>query len=390
MNGFFRVVTTCVLLALAAGLAAPAAEGRKDDPSKARQELERVKREMLEKKRELKQASRKEHSVLAELEKIDREIQAGSAELAIQQERLRKAESAYRDTGEKSAGLSQELAGLSKRYGHRLRALYKMHRGGSATILNADGQVRIDRQVKYLAVIAESDRRVIAEFEDALNRLARKHAELAEKKEELSERRRTIAAKKEEQEAKRRRKSTILAGVRKEKGLSEQALKELEEASAGLWTMIKNEERARRLAKRAAVPQTRAVGKGVMPWPLKGPVLMHFGMQRHPELGTMVFRRGIEIEAQEGQQVRAVEGGEAAYADWYKGYGKLVILDHGDGFYTLYGNLSHLSINKGDQVTKGQVIGLAGETGSLKGPKLYFEIRKNGEAQDPLMWLAAR
>jgi len=345
---------------------------------------------MLQKKRELKQASRKEHSVLAELEKIDREIQAGSAELAIQQERLRKAESAYRDTGEKSAGLSQELAGLSKRYGHRLRALYKMHRGGSATILNADGQVRIDRQVKYLAVIAESDRRVIAEFEDALNRLARKHAELAEKKEELSERRRTIAAKKEEQEAKRRRKSTILAGVRKEKGLSEQALKELEEASAGLWTMIKNEERARRLAKRAAVPQTRAVGKGVMPWPLKGPVLMHFGMQRHPELGTMVFRRGIEIEAQEGQQVRAVEGGEAAYADWYKGYGKLVILDHGDGFYTLYGNLSHLSINKGDQVTKGQVIGLAGETGSLKGPKLYFEIRKNGEAQDPLMWLAAR
>jgi septal ring factor EnvC (AmiA/AmiB activator) len=104
----------------------------------------------------------------------------------------------------------------------------------------------------------------------------------------------------------------------------------------------------------------------------------------------MVFRRGIEIEVREGQTVRAVEGGQVAYAEWYRGFGKLVILDHGNGFYTLYGNLSRLDLKKGDRVSRGQEIGLAGETGSLKGAKLYFEIRKKGEAEDPLLWLAKR
>ena len=113
-------------------------------------------------------------------------------------------------------------------------------------------------------------------------------------------------------------------------------------------------------------------------------------MQRHPQFGTMVYRRGIEIQAHEGEPVHAVRDGQVAYADWYKGYGKLMILDHGNGFYTLYGNLSRLDLNRGAQAVGGQVIGLAGDTGSLKGSKLYFEIRRNGEAQDPLLWLAKK
>ena len=113
-------------------------------------------------------------------------------------------------------------------------------------------------------------------------------------------------------------------------------------------------------------------------------------MQRHPQFGTMVYRRGIEIQAREGDSVRAVRDGQVVFADWYKGYGKLIILDHGGGFYTLYGNLSRLDLIKGERVTSGQVLGLAGETGSLKGSKLYFEVRRNGEAQDPLRWLAKR
>jgi murein hydrolase activator len=120
---------------------------------------------------------------------------------------------------------------------------------------------------------------------------------------------------------------------------------------------------------------------------LEGPVITRFGMQRHPQFGITVFRRGIEIEAREGEAVRAVSDGQVAYADWYKGYGKLMIIEHSNGLYTLYGNLSRLDLNKGDHVIQGQVIGLAGDTGSLKGSKLYFEIRQNGEAQDPLAWL---
>jgi septal ring factor EnvC (AmiA/AmiB activator) len=123
------------------------------------------------------------------------------------------------------------------------------------------------------------------------------------------------------------------------------------------------------------------------PWPVAGQVLTRFGMQRHPQFKTMIFRRGIEIGAREGDTVRAINDGQVAFADWYKGYGKLLIVEHAEGLYSLYGNLEQIALAKGDRVSKGQAVGLVGETGSLKGPKLYFEIRYKGEAQDPLAWL---
>jgi len=229
----------------------------------------------------------------------------------------------------------------------------------------------------------------------ALMKLAARQAVIAEKKNDLLARRRVVETKKAELEARRRKKAVLLAGVRQEKGLYEQSLRELEESSAGLWAMIRKNEQEKRAAK-ATAPVSRYERKTEdrdgprFPWPLEGQVLTRFGIQRHPQFGTVVYRRGIEIQAREGDSVRAVRDGQVVFADWYKGYGKLMILDHGSGFYTLYGNLSRLDLIKGERAAGGQVIGLAGDTGSLKGSKLYFEIRRNGEAQDPLRWLAKR
>jgi septal ring factor EnvC (AmiA/AmiB activator) len=366
-----------------------------DRPAETAKELERIKREMKEKKREISRAKKKERSVLADLDKIDRDIQAGSAELADQQRRLKDAEEALRGIEEITGEIGLELAALRGLYGQRLRALYKMRRSGSAAIYATDSLGGMVKEIKYLSVIAERDRVIISEFGRALNRLSEQEAKIADKKIEILGSRRAIEGKKTELEAKRQKKSMILANVRQEKSLYEQTLNELEEASISLWAMIRKDEQTRRSLEEANAlanrhPAASSGGKGIFPWPLKGTVLTRFGMQRHPQFGTMVFRRGIEIEAQEGQGVRAVESGQVAYADWYKGYGKLMILDHGNGFYTLYGNLSRLDLVKGEPVARGQVIGLAGETGSLKGSKLYFEIRRNGEAQDPLVWLSRR
>ncbi len=359
-----------------------------------KKELRRIKREMLEKKKDVKRADRKERSILSDLDKIDRDIQTGSAELKDQQQRLRESESALREVEQNNTSLNRELAALKQYYSRRLRALYKMSRGGYASaILSPDGLGQTLKRIKYLGMIAGRDRVVMREYGSTLMRLAARQAEIAEKKNELLARQRVVETKKVELEARRRKKAVILAGVRQEKGLYEQALRELEDSSASLWAMIKRDEQEKRAAK-AIAPESRHKHKtedrdgSRLPWPLEGHVLTRFGMQRHPQFGTMVYRRGIEIEAHEGESVRAVREGQVAYADWYKGYGKLMILDHGSGFYTLYGNLSRLDLNKGDRATRGQVLGLAGETGSLKGSKLYFEIRRNGEAQDPLQWLA--
>ena len=381
-----------VLLALPAGV--PSALGA--DKAADKKELQRIKREMLEKKKELKRADRKERSILSELEKIDRDIQTGRSELADQQQQLRGSEKALREVEENNTALSRELAALRQQYSRRLRAIYKMSRGGyAAAIFSPAGPGQTMKRIKYLGLVAGRDQAVIREYGSTLKRLASRQAEIQEKKNELLAHQRAVETKKVELEARRRRKAVILAGVRQEKGLYEQSLHELEESSASLWAMTKKDEQKKTAAK-ATPPASQPARKTAtaptarLPWPLEGPVLTRFGMQRHSQFGIMVYRRGIEIQALEGEPVRAVRDGQVAYADWYKGYGKLMILDHGNGFYTLYGNLSRLDLNRGAQAARGQVIGLAGDTGSLKGSKLYFEIRMNGEAQDPLLWLAKK
>ncbi len=361
-----------------------------------KKELQRIKREMRDKKKKIKRADKKARSILTELDRIDRGIQAAKAELAGQQIQLREAETALQDIEKSNARINSDLVGLKKSYAGRVRALYKMSRSGYAmAVLASDSLDDGLKRIKYLGIITERDRALMREYGSALNALAVRQAGISEKKEAILGHKRAIEAQEAELQSRKRKKAVLLASVREEKGLYQQTLRELEESSVSLWAMIKKAEQERKAAKAVRLFPPKAArdagpGTGRLPWPADGRVLTRFGMQRHPQFNTMVFRRGIEIAVREGEPVRAVSDGQVVYADWYKGYGKLVIIEHGPGFYTLYGNLSRLDLNKGDPVSRGQVLGLAGDTGSLKGAKLYFEIRRNGEAQDPLAWLAKR
>jgi murein hydrolase activator len=363
--------------------------GAESPSGSGKQELQRLQRQMEEKKRDLKRADRRERSVLAELEKLDRSMQQGAEELAANRARLREAETALREMEKSNAEMSRALDGLQRSYGQRVRALYKMGRSSYAVaILTSDSFYTALKRLKYLGIIAERDRVVMSQYGIALDRLSAIQAETAGRKEEITRRKLAVEAQKAQLLARRREKAGILNSVRNEKSVYEQTLRELEESSASLWAMIHREEQEGRTARKQPVDRSRVTAGTVrFPWPVAGQVLTRFGMQRHPQFKTMIFRRGIEIGAHEGDTVRAINDGQVAFADWYKGYGKLLIIEHAAGFYSLYGNLEQISLAKGDRVGKGQAVGLVGDTGSLKGPKLYFEIRYNGEAQDPLAWL---
>jgi septal ring factor EnvC (AmiA/AmiB activator) len=361
-----------------------------DEASRHKQELQRIKREMREKRKKIKRADKRERSILADLNGIDRAIQAGQTSLAEQQRRLLETEAALREIEKDGARIDRDLGRLKREYASRIRALYIMSRsGGTADIVLAsddlDGALK---RIKYLGIIAERDRSLMRTYGDSLDALAARQAAISEKRASIVESKRAIETQRADYRALKRKKAVLLANVRDQKDQYEEALHELEESSANLWDMIKKAERERAAANQsvhAAVPR-----QGRLPWPADGPVLTRFGLQRHPQFKTKVFRRGIEIAVREGAAVRAVQDGQVAYADWYKGFGMLVIIEHTPGFYTLYGNLSQLDVAKGNPVAGGQVIGRAGDTGSLRGAKLYFEIRRNGQAQDPLAWLVRR
>ena len=97
-----------------------------------------------------------------------------------------------------------------------------------------------------------------------------------------------------------------------------------------------------------------------------------------------------DIEAAEGTPIRAVAPGAVAYRGWLKGYGNLLVLDHGDGYYTLYAHASQVLVDEGDQVKGGELVGRVGETGSVEGPRLHFEVRYQSRAEDPQLWLRRR
>jgi septal ring factor EnvC (AmiA/AmiB activator) len=180
--------------------------------------------------------------------------------------------------------------------------------------------------------------------------------------------------------------------VRGEKRIHLAAIIELETASAQLQTLLNRLEREIREKAKAEVfiPAGKGFGtfRGKLAFPVEGRILSTFGKNENPKFNTFTVQKGIEIEAAIGAEIRAVYDGRVLYSDWFKGYGKILIIDHGEGYYTLSGHASALLKNVGEEVRGGEGVALVGDTGSLKGPCLYFEIRQRGKPLDPLEWLA--
>lgn len=127
--------------------------------------------------------------------------------------------------------------------------------------------------------------------------------------------------------------------------------------------------------------------KGNLPWPLTGRIIRRFGLHLDQQTNTETFYPGIQIRVEPDTPVKACAGGKVAHADYLRGYGNMIILDHGQGWYTLYGHLSQINVRIGQEVRRDELLGYSGETGSNDGPVLFFGIRNRSESFDPVEWL---
>jgi septal ring factor EnvC (AmiA/AmiB activator) len=127
--------------------------------------------------------------------------------------------------------------------------------------------------------------------------------------------------------------------------------------------------------------------KGVLDWPARGAVVETFGRHRHPKFDAWTLSNGISLAVSAGTPVRAIYAGKAVYAQWLAEYGNLVILDHGDGVFTLYAWLQAVSVRPGTYVPAGSPVGIAGTGPGRDEPGLYFEVRDRQKATDPIAWL---
>ncbi|MBI4012317.1 MAG: peptidoglycan DD-metalloendopeptidase family protein [Candidatus Rokubacteria bacterium] len=390
-----------VALILALATAAAAAPRPSSTLKQKKEELGQVRRQLDAARARASAARSREVSLLAELEQMDRTLARKRAELRRLDARIGRVEAELDALGDRRGRVAEDLVAQQADLGAHLGALAALRARPVAPGWAGERAEAVRaRALDDLARVTRVDLARLTDFGETAERLSAREQAVARGRRELVALRRAVEAERSavNREAERRR--VLLADVRDDRATHERMAAELEEASRRLEALVRA--LSRRVAARPAAvrpaepsaPRPPAVGlgtlRGQLPWPTDGRIAAGFGRQVHPRFGTETFRRGVDIEAEEGAPIRAVYGGTVLYRGWLKGYGNLIILDHGVGYYTLYAHASELLVAEGDRVKAGQGIARVGETGSLAGPRLYFEIRYEGRPEDPEQWLRRR
>jgi septal ring factor EnvC (AmiA/AmiB activator) len=394
-----RLVAAVALLVVAAPVLAQAP--KKEDPIQAEQrKLRQTEQQLRDEKRKAAEARARETSVLAELEQVEQRLTDKLKDIARLDTRITRTQAEMTGLRGEIQQLQKQRAGQEQALSRRLRAMYKVHAQGGALplLLSGDDQVARAVAVRHLTSLAALDARLIQEYRGTSDRLDDRRRREETRQRELADLK--SDAKREQTEADRdaAQRRVLLAKVRDERAYHERLVGELTEAARRLEAFIGDlQARQRRLArvpppKGGVAPPGLGFGtlRGRLPWPTEGRIIAAFGAQVHPRFGTRTFRNGVDIEANEGRDVSAVFTGHVIYTGWFKGYGNLIILDHDNEYYTLYAHMAEVGVKEGDDVRQGQRIGTVGDTGSLEGPRLYFEVRYQGKPQDPEQWLRQR
>lgn len=361
--------------------------------AQSKEELGGLKKKIQEEKQRVKAIHKKESSVISQLNKMDRNLSKKEKELKVLNRKLEGVVQKVRKTNEELQLVTQSVEAQEAFLEKRLVALYKFGETGMPQIFfSSNSYAEFLNSRRYLASILGQDRELVEDFRKRQTVLGSYREQLKEDERELQALKEKAEQKQAEIRKDRLQKSRLLDSVRGEKRIHLAAIKELETASAQLQTLLNRLEREIREKAKAEVfiPAGKGFGtfRGKLAFPVEGRILSTFGKNENPKFNTFTVQKGIEIEAAIGAEIRAVYDGRVLYSDWFKGYGKILIIDHGEGYYTLSGHASALLKNVGEEVRGGEGVALVGDTGSLKGPCLYFEIRQRGKPLDPLEWLA--
>lgn len=352
-------------------------------------ELESLRRAIEDSRDRLDRYERDHRGLLETLEALDQSTEAMAADL----ERRRVAEAAAR---EELADIESEIDSVERHLGvtraalrARALALYQAGEHGAMQVLFSATSIReiVDR-AQALQILLEHDQRLIGRFQ-------RQRVEL----EVLRERSEAVAARRahaverleERRVALREERATkrgLLDGIRGDRTRERSALAELERAARALEEILDQLDRSARPAPAIAAGSFARL-RGHLSKPVAAAVARRFGRSTDDEFHTQLFHKGVDFSAALGTPVRAVAAGRVRFAGWFRGYGRLVIIDHGDRYFTVSGHLEQIEVEVGDDVPEAAAIGSVGESGSLVGPRLYFEIRLGDEALDPGDWFGS-
>lgn len=366
----------------------PAADATATATAGSGKRLAEARRRLEEVQQRIAGAAEKEEALLSALDESDREIALMAADIATLKEQVADARARSEEHRQAMEDLRQRIERRKTWLAGRLRSLYVHGRPGYLRILFAsESYGDLLRRTKYQSIVARHDAEMVGSLKKDLEEVARRRVDYEQDLALLEGMEGDSRLRAEELELERQLRASLLAEVRSERSDFEKMRDALQRAAAALTDKVASLGKAPAATPSLPMrPFMEAKGR-LLPPVTDVPVVLPFGPYRHPRLGLPMIHQGVKYGAPVGVEVHAVYDGRIEMAKWFSSYGQVLIVDHGDGWRSLYAHCSRLLKKDGDVVKEGDVIAHSGDTGSIDGPMLYFAIYREGKPVDPAEWL---
>jgi murein hydrolase activator len=390
-----------------------------------KEDLQGVKKQIKEKNALLSKTKKVETKVSGELQQIQKSLAAKQANLNQLNRDLAGVE---KGIGKTLGDIERERLEAEKKrqqINRRVAALYKGGETGNLRVFfSSESLPQMSENLRYMKSVLENDKKLFAQYNQNMDRLKGLKQQLEQEAARKEAIRGSIEAKKREIEQEKSRKSSYLVKVRQDKQGYVNSLKELQANAGRLQAMFaqlearkrkaalqaRRAEQARKAleARNRKAYSSKAHGhevaqaplppppmvpdkglgsqKGRLSLPVSGRIIDRFGRHKSAEFNAFTVSNGISVAAAAGTPIHAVFDGEVIFANYFKGYGNMIIVDHGGGFFSLYAHAASVAKKVGSKVTRNEVLASVGDVDSSKGPMLYFEIRYQGKPVDPSPW----
>lgn len=359
-----------------------------------RREADDLQDKLTASRKQLDAVSRKEQAMIDEINASAQALDRHRRDVRATRHALEQLETKTSEIERDYAALEEQISVGRDYAAQRLRALYKLNWIGRVQLLATAHSFYdfVQRKASLERILSQDEavlERLRADQNTLEQLLEQVNAKRAEQKALRIDLDRRIAVLNAEQD----KRTTLLGKIRDQKELEQAAFKALRQAALELDSTLASFEppqgadTARPTPDRPGTHQRFDQYKGLLSWPVKGKIISFFGPYRDEKANLVNFQSGINISAERGEPIRAVSGGYAIFSSWFKGFGNMLIIDHGHHYYTVYAHLEEVFKVKGDRIDKDEVVATVGDSGSLIGPALHFEIRHHGKPIDPLEWI---
>ncbi len=378
-----------------------------DSITQRKAQLQTLQQQLKDTQAKYKNIAGKEENLLQELELLEQVLHQKHQQLQLHQEQLAAYQEELKELERNLGQLEQEHRAEKAVLAKRLRAIYKMgDLGYLIPLFNMSSYAEFQQQITYLHVISEHDIELIQTAKKAIQTIQAQERKVQERRQNVLDAQEAITTQQKDIQAQQQEKTQLLRKIRQDKQQYAQAIDRLEASARRLDELleaesskppptptpdlrdaptVKNPSNSHDVVRHYDSKYFRS-NKGDLLWPVEGKIMTPYGrIKRH---GTTTFYKGVDIQAAKGTPFYSVFKGTVRYADWFEGRGNLIILDHGGNYHTIYAHADELNVKAGDVVKTRQMLGRVGDTDSIKGAHLYFEVRANGRPEDPQRWLA--